>query len=587
MQKQQSWNSVRGWWWVSLGLPVLIGLGWLLYPWLLKPPIVDESLFLYEGWLTANGKLPYRDFFEFIGPGTLWFVAGWIKLFGMSLLAIRSVMVLCLLLCVALTIRLTRFFLPKGWLWGLLCFFGILYLRPLMVDVQHHTLSTLAGLLMITSLDAFIQTSTGSTSTQANPIPLTEEAHHKNIHSLKASSCLWVSGILGGLCLITTQTLGVLLLGMATLYLVLYLSNQAETSLKRKHPIRHAVSRVGGDFLLPACLPLAATLLFYASQQALPDFIAATWTWLFQGGYSKTTSHWYLLEGYAKLLNYAPFAWRRLNTAVEFGTIALQAVLPILGLLWGSQVIWEKIPRTGFRIEWAAVSSKQWRFLLIWLGAITFFLSSFSYPSTILVSIHGWLYYALAFAALADLNQRTPLIRTLSFYLLVFLLAGRLNMALVQSVQAYQLPWIASYGTREKWLAPLNLQPDAIPATNTFVRLLHEQTPPGEPLFVYNGAPEIYLLTGRENPTRYQLLMSVYNTPAQIQEVVSSLNRTKPRFIIYNQLDDLNFQYDLRFRALRHYDYQLHTIERVLEKHYVLAARLNNMLLFQRVEPGH
>ncbi len=78
--------------------------------------------------------------------------------------------------------------------------------------------------------------------------------------------------------------------------------------------------------------------------------------------------------------------------------------------------------------------------------------------------------------------------------------------------------------------------------------------------------------------------MALYNNPQQIAEVVNTLETVKPPVIIYNHLDELDFQRDLRFLEARRqrFDYRLHGIEALLKREYVLSGHLQNMEVFQR-----
>ena len=52
---------------------VLVGLAaFILWPYFAKMTTPDESTFIYEGLLTSRGAVPYRDFFDFVFPGTFY-----------------------------------------------------------------------------------------------------------------------------------------------------------------------------------------------------------------------------------------------------------------------------------------------------------------------------------------------------------------------------------------------------------------------------------------------------------------------------------------------------------------------------------
>jgi hypothetical protein len=58
-------------------------------------------------------------------------------------------------------------------------------------------------------------------------------------------------------------------------------------------------------------------------------------------------------------------------------------------------------------------------------------------------------------------------------------------------------------------------------------------------LFVYPGPPSIYLLSGAENPTRYQFLLVPYHDRSALDEVVGDLERKRVPFILTAAMSNL------------------------------------------------
>jgi hypothetical protein len=72
-------------------------------------------------------------------------------------------------------------------------------------------------------------------------------------------------------------------------------------------------------------------------------------------------------------------------------------------------------------------------------------------------------------------------------------------------------------------------------------RYVRERVPPGEPVFVANprfdlvkvGNPLVYVLVGRPNPTRYDVMQPGVVTTAPVQrEIVADLERSRPQLVI-------------------------------------------------------
>jgi len=76
---------------------------------------------------------------------------------------------------------------------------------------------------------------------------------------------------------------------------------------------------------------------------------------------------------------------------------------------------------------------------------------------------------------------------------------------------------------------------------NAVVADVRHRVPPGDPIYVLgaradittSGAPLLYTLTGRPNPTRYDIAAPGVVTSAPVQrEIVADLRRTRPRAIV-------------------------------------------------------
>ena len=78
-------------------------------------------------------------------------------------------------------------------------------------------------------------------------------------------------------------------------------------------------------------------------------------------------------------------------------------------------------------------------------------------------------------------------------------------------------------------------------ALSELSRYVRSRVPPGDPVFVANprfdlvnvGNPLVYVLVGRPNPTRYDVMQPGVVTTAPVQrEIVGDLERTRPRLVI-------------------------------------------------------
>ena len=527
----------------TLIMTALIGLiGFILWPYVEKFTTPDESTFIYEGFLISGlGKLPYRDFFDFVLPGTFYIVALVNFLTGgVSMVALRLVALLCLGACMGITLAIGKQYLSKTWLWALGVILWFLNF-PGGMEIQHHLFSTFFGMLGVWFL---------------------WQAVNKNNRQ-----AIVTGGICIGLAAICTQSLG----GLLGLSLTAFLCWQ------------RGVKNTLYYFVLPAALPVLAVFGYFALQGAFTQLWYSTVTWLYEGGYRDTSSNTYLLDGIVKfasivtsMLKHPSILWKRLDLVLYLPVILSLALLPPLGLLWPIEYI-------GKRVK--TMQQKDWQLALLWFAGVGFFLATLSYPNTRLVAYHGFILVLLACMALQNLLKKHTqaykgLVITGLCYTLIY--AG---LQAEQSWQMLQGPRFISYGTVEKTLvSPGYYPPDYVAAYNQLLEILHTVCPPGESLFVYNHAPEINLLSDRHNPTRFQLLMHTLDTPRQLDEATQTLHTKKPTVIIYDHLDAQNFKKDYRFKALRNEDYHLHGIEALIEQAYQPLGQLGTLSVFIRTE---
>src|SRR5258708_4452715 len=93
-------SSVTRPWVARLRAPMVFAAGLLALQPLMNGSFTgynsDAFLFVYDARRVLEGHVPYRDFFEFIGPGTLWVQAAWMGIFGPAASNLQALLVLTL-----------------------------------------------------------------------------------------------------------------------------------------------------------------------------------------------------------------------------------------------------------------------------------------------------------------------------------------------------------------------------------------------------------------------------------------------------------------------------------------------------------
>lgn len=533
----------------------------VFFPQLGAVPKIDEPIFLYEGRRMAQGQWPYQQFFEFIPPGTSAVVALFIKLMGgLSILVMHGISLLLLMLCAFLVYRLARPYLSRPWWTAFFAFYAMLAVPENLIQVNHHLFSITLCLLVTLILAKEPQ----------NPRRLI------------------TAGLLCGLILLFNQVIGALSLAGFTAWLVYAgFRNMPATPLgdepsggsnsqsgegPSNKGLRPAVLKAALRFMLPGLLPSAGLLLLYGLHGGANDLLNDTVYWLFKGRYQQTTSLLYLYDGITsarEVLTHPASGILRLIQVLSLNRLLFLLVLPLLGLLGGAFLLWRSRGNVDRRLS------------LLYVAGLIMMVSGLYNPYTYVISVHSWLavFFGLFFLQALLEKARPGLMKGVTTALLTLMLISGLGVSGIVAFAMWQQPRIISYGTLEPRLfAAMGTQPDQ---WNLLINFVHESSPEGRSLFVFNYSPWLYLLADRDNPTPYQILIARYNTPTQVEGTARILEKTRPAVIVYDHQDQARFQgQDLRFSAFRHDDYRLHPLERLILSKYQHAGDIGPYMVF-------
>lgn len=261
----------------------------------------DEGTLLYGAVRVVHGQVFARDFFEVIGPGTFYCLAGFFKLFGITFLATRIYLFLASLgtgvLIYFLSRRISSRYqaLPAILVAG--ASFGMLW-----PTISHHADSNFFALMAIACMVLW--------NDRRNP------------------SLLLAAGVLTAIATCMHQPKGILLLFAFLTWLAIL-------------RWRRSASRSSLAILLAAySIAIAMVLLYFWSHNALRDLIDATYTWpsqnygtvnavpYAQGILRYYWDHWVILK--------SGFYWTIPLAAILLTPLlfiaALPALLPVLGL---------------------------------------------------------------------------------------------------------------------------------------------------------------------------------------------------------------------------------------------------------------
>lgn len=541
--RQISWQSMA--WLLGWGLYGFV----FLLPNLYRLPYGDEAMFLLQSKQMWQGLLPYRDFFQLIWPGSLWLGQAVFAICnGPCIVAIRLVMfaLLCTTLWAVVDIG-KRYLHPLVKL-GLLVFF-VICITGNYLAFSHHEVSGCLATLAVYTVCRYLR--------QGNGL------------------WLWLCGLLCGAVLVTTQSLGVLLI--ATLFgLMLW---QARKQLSSVHP---AVYLLAGFSLV-----IAPFTIWLAASGIGAEFYRDTIAWLLAGHYSKASDWGYFSTGLVELIRMGfilnpnhsiSIIWPAQPKVVELFVLGW---LPILGILWAIETFWIRPQQTQ------APKTHPTELSLILISAIVMLVSTFSYSTSHHITMNGWWAYLLGFMALQSLWKQfvphTTAFRRLGIVLgvVILLLLGYTRWLYHNEPFQTKKAWLASYGTTEKtfWTAQ---PPQDVTTYATVIETIHQYTKKNDGLFILNASPELYLLSDRPNATRFLIIYPIYTSQAQLQEIQQDLTKNPPPFIIDDQKEWPMVSRDPRYKAFKDNPPRLKSLRHWIQKHYMPMVLNDRFVIYAR-----
>jgi len=101
--------------------------------------------------------------------------------------------------------------------------------------------------------------------------------------------------------------------------------------------------------------------------------------------------------------------------------------------------------------------------------------------------------------------------------------------------------------------APILVPKQLAEDTRNVVDFVQAGTPPGAPFFAYPVQPLFNFLAERSNPTRFDHFLPGTLTSGELAEVIADLQRSKPRYVLWDHLGVVLWQTDPANRPLSDY----------------------------------
>ena len=444
----------------------------------------DEGTLIDGAVRVAEGQVPFRDFFEVMGPGTFYWLALFFKLLGTTWFASR----ICLLVTtVAITVVL--YYLARRLHPGLgavpVIFFVAVSFHSWNA-ISHHMDSTLFGLLAFLAFVYWMD--------RANP---GEDC--ANPGEVRRPYALFLAGIAAGLTSWIMLPKGVLLcLSFVVLLWTLY----------RKKPIFWTSLRVllGGYLLV---MTIVVTMFWLAG--GLADMIHANLIWPLTN-YGGANGVPYGLEFQQMYWTAFTMSLSKVVSPVTSNAISGFLSVPfivVMGLPLVLLALCVRYRRSAF----------DRATLPYWVAGCAFWLSEIHRKDLVHIVFGSPLFILLAFYYCRRLRSRA--------------VSYALQLVAICAVALAMLNPLVALAAHHKMLTRrgtlYQFEGDPVLA------FLNARVRPGEAVFVYPYAPMYYFLSAAKNPTRYSFLMYCYDTDAQFREVVRSLEDNQVRYVVWDR----------------------------------------------------
>lgn len=552
----------------GLGLVLVLALMALrLAGQIMSWPGMDEGNYILEAARIANGQLPYRDFYDFITPGGQFFGALLIKINGFSVLGLRLWLVMAWFLILLLIYDMLRERVSKVWCFLFLAF---LWLTESMYPVyQHHFWSGLTALIAVYCIWRAL----------------------KQIYQGKSTTTfLAISGIFTALTFWITQSLGVLMalaLGVfSVLHCILQEKEEKGVSFRQLSwgcVVRRWLKPWGGVWLGTMLGVHLVWVVAFLSLGIWDEFWRDSIQWLTRGHYQQTTVIGYYstfsqevtqtLRPFIDQLPAEILVWFTFRIFVV-AHLFLIGVLPIIGILG----TWYVLPG---RFLYRLLRREDEVLLLFLLASLALVVSTFNYSGSMHIVSNGPLPLMLGWLVLVNwLSARPKHEREMQVVTAVFcvlLLFGGIIGSLMQLLGGTWLPRFT--GMMESLLyVEGSTNPQQFLSV---VNLLEEAKAKGRTVFVFSETPSLYLPGLYPNATRFTLVLPFYNSPEQMAEIFSDLEKNKPFYIVDDQTR-FRLPDDVRFKRYTPEQLRMQDMEAYLKTHYRLYAVAGRFLVYRR-----
>jgi 4-amino-4-deoxy-L-arabinose transferase-like glycosyltransferase len=493
--------------------------------------IGDEGILVNGAQLVAQGKLPYRDFIEVMGPASFYWLGLFFKLFGINIYVARGVLILTASFTIIVLYWMTRR-IYRGPFDILPSLFFLVIGIPLWPGASHHWDSNLFALLAV---GAFF---------------LWQDRGRRWFLAL--------SGVLAGLtsCFIQPKGLYIIL----AFALVVWCNGYRAGQVKLK--IVSSLVTLLTCYVGVGCL----VLLFFYFSGGFYELIYANLIWP--------------LANYSNV-NIVPYGFGLIEFFISNYVQSLQNIVPsllihVLGaLIIIPLLIIYSLPIIIILLTFAAYIHRSNRVLIFSATMLPYLASGFAlwfselHRKDIIHLIYGspiMLIILIVFWNYCFDNRKVLKLLGLILLTMSLVLLASFNALIALSANE---KIVSRQGTLYGFKQDLAL------------KFLIEHTKRGDYTFIYPYYPMYYFLADNKNPTRYFTLISHFHTDAQFKEVIEDLKMKHVKYVLWDTLvsgSNLKTWFPQYKRPSR----GCVDLERYLEDHYEFIGKENGFRILRR-----
>lgn len=480
----------------------------------------DEGTLISGAVRVAEGQIPYRDFFEVMGPGTFYWLALFFRLFGVTWSATRISLMLTAVATTVLIFGLARR-LRSGFEVIVAVLLAAVSFGLLWPTISHHGDSNLFALLSFAAMLAWLD-------------------NHR-------PPMIFLAGFGAGLTTCFLQPKGGLL--FLSFLTVLWLLGRKEPAFWR------SLAWLCSGYATVAALVVS----MFWSARGLRELLADTVVWPLTR-YSGVNSVPY---GTGLFVYY----WQRwaVPLASQFG--------PFFGYGAGGVLIVPHLLIAALPVVLVAIACYQRRAAFsrttipYWVVGLALWVSELHRKDIMHLAYGSPVLLILFFNLCKGFRSkwRTP---ALQFIAICAVALASVNLLVVMTAK-HQI--VTRRGVVRGF------------SGDSVMEFLNSHTRPGDTLFAYPYGPMYYFLAAAKNPTRYSFLLYDMNTDSQFVEAVRQLEEAKVHYVLWDttlENEGVKWAYPANWEPRRNNQ----IIEPYLWNHYRIVQTVDDVRILERKE---